>query len=144
MNKDTRPTLGRQIGYVIAIFFLIAFIIILNNLLKWDLPFLSTILTPAYADWLPAANLSLSVAIFCNFLFLVYDPRWFHHFMQVIQNAFSLYSTWMFYRIFPLNLPSPVFETGLRWGLLVAILLTVIALIVETVQAISAYSKTNL
>ena len=144
MDKNTRPTTGRQIGYGVAIFFLIVFLIVLNNLQQWDLPFISTILTPAFENWLPAANLSLSVVIFCNFLFLVYDPRWFRHLMQVIQNAFSLYSTWMFYTIFPLNLPSPIFETGLRWGLLIAMLLTGIAIIVETVQSISAYSKANL
>ena len=143
MNTNPRPSTGRQIGYSVAIFFLIVFLIAINNFQKWDLPVISTIITPAFENWLPAVNLSLSVAIFSNFLFLIYDPRWFHHLMQAIQNAFSLYSTWVFYTIFPLNLPSPMFVTGLRWGLLIAMLLTIIAIIVETVQAISSYSREN-
>jgi len=143
MNTNPRPSTGRQIGYGVAIFFLIVFLTAINNFQKWDLPVISTITTPAFENWLPAANLSLSVAIFSNFLFLMYDPRWFRHLMQAIQNAFSLYSTWVFYTIFPLNLPSPIFVTGLRWGLLIAMLLTVIAIIVETIQAISSYSREN-
>jgi hypothetical protein len=82
-----------------------------------------------------AGNLSLSVAIFCNVLFLAYDPRWFHHLMEAIQNAFSFFSTLVFLNIFPLSLPSVTIEQYVRWGLIIAMVLTGIAILVNVIQA---------
>ena len=130
------PTIGRRVGYLIAILFLMIFIIFINNLREWNLPFVNDFITPAYSDWLWTGNLSLSVAIFCNILFMAYDPRWFHHLMEAIQNAFSLFSTLVFFNIFPLSLPSPTIEQYVRWGLIIAMILTGLAIVINVIQAV--------
>jgi hypothetical protein len=136
MHSSSAPTTGRRVGYIIAIIFLVLFMVFINNLRNWNLPFVNSYVTPAFSSWLWAGNLSLSVAIFCNVLFLAYDPRWFRRLMEVIQNGFSLFSTFMFYNIFPLSLSSAVIEQYVRWGLIIAMALTGLAILVNTVQAI--------
>ena len=135
-STSTSPTTGRRVGYLMAILFLMIFIVIINNLRDWNLPFVNDFITPAYSDWLWAGNLSLSVAIFCNVLFLAYDPRWFHHLMEAIQNAFSLFSTLVFFNIFPLSLPSATIEQYVRWGLMIAMVLTGLAIVINVIQAV--------
>ena len=144
MQTQSTPTPGRRTGYVFAIIFLMVFMVFINNLLQWDLPFIRNFVTPAYNDWLWAGNLSLSVAIFCNISFLAYDPRWFRHLMHVIQSGFSLFSTFMFYSIFPLKLPSPMIEQIVHWGLLIAMAVTIIAILVEAIQTVTTYYRDNL
>ena len=144
MEPRATPNPSRRVGYFFAIIFLIAFMVVINNLLVWDLPVIRNYLTPAFQNWLWAGNLSLSAAIFCNVLFMAYDPRWFRHLMQVIQSGFSLFSTFMFYSIFPLKLPSPMIEQIFHWGLLIVMAVTVIAILVEAVQAVSTYYRDNL
>lgn len=135
MSSTSSPTTGRRVGYLIAIFFLMAFIVIINNLRDWNLPFINSLITPAYDSWIWAGNLSLSVAIFCNVLFMAYDPHWFHRLMEAIQNTFSLYSTLVFLNIFPLRLPSPTIEQYVRWGLIIAMVLTGLAILINVIQA---------
>jgi hypothetical protein len=113
MHSSSAPTTGRRVGYIIAIIFLVLFMVFINNLRNWNLPFVNSYVTPAFSSWLWAGNLSLSVAIFCNVLFLAYDPRWFRRLMEVIQNGFSLFSTFI-----------------------IAMALTGLAILVNTVQAI--------
>jgi hypothetical protein len=144
MEPQATPNPSRRVGYTFAIIFLIVFMIFINNLYQWNLPFIRNFLTPAYTSWLWAGNLSLSVAIFCNVLFLVYDPRWFKHMMQVIQNFFSLFSVVTFNNIFPLKLPSPMIEQYVHWGLLIVMALTVIGIIVEAIQAVTTFYRDNL
>jgi hypothetical protein len=137
MNSSSTPTTGRRVGHMVAIIFLVIFMIFINNLRGWNLPFVNSLVTPAYSGWLWAGNLSLSVAIFCQVLFLAYDPRWFRHLMEVIQNGFSLLSTFMFFTIFPLSLPSAAIEQAVRWGLIIVMALTGLAILVNAVQAIT-------
>lgn len=144
MEPRATPNPSRRVGYVFAILFLIIFMVFINNLLRWDLPVVRNYVTPAYATWLWAGNLSLSVAIFCNVLFLAYDQRWFCHMMQVIQNGFSLFSTFMFYTIFPLKLPSAMIEQYVRWGLLVVMGLTILGILVEAIQTFTTFYRDNL
>ena len=140
MEKSTTPTTSHRVGYAFAIFFLVVFLIIVNNLLNWHLPFISQVLTQDFEKCLWAINLSLAATIFGNFVFMFYDPKWFRHMMQVIFGGFSLISTFVFFSIFPLNLPSPLFEQLVRWALIIAIAATAISIIVELVQAIRNYS----
>ncbi len=144
MEPRTTPNPSRRVGYTFAIIFTVIFMIFINNLLKWNLPFIRNYVTPAFDSWLWAGNLSLSVAIFCNITFLAYDPRWFIHLMHVIENGFSLFSTFMFYSIFPLKLPSPMIEQFFRWGLLIVMALTGLAILVEIIQTVRTFFRDNL
>lgn len=143
-STSTSPTTGRRVGYLIAILFLMVFIVIINNLRNWNLPFINDFITPAYSDWLWAGNLSLSVAIFCNVLFLAYDPRWFHRLMEAVQSAFSLFSTLVFFNIFPLSLPSAVIEQYVRWGLIIAMMLTGLAIMINVIQAVIGLMRASI
>lgn len=127
--------MGRRVGYLITIFSLLVFIVFVNNLRNWNLPFVNDFITPAYSGWLWAGNLSLSAAIFCNVLFLAYDPPWFHHMMEAIQNAFALFSLLVFSNIFPLSLPSASIEQVIRWGLIIAMVLTALSMLISIMRA---------
>jgi hypothetical protein len=144
MEPRATPNPSRRVGYFFAIFFLIVFMVVINNVLVWDLPVIRNYLTPAYQDWLWAGNLSLSVAIFCNVLFMAYDQRWFRHLMQIIQNCFATFSTFLFYSIFPLKLPSPMIEQYVRLGLVIALVLSLLGILAEVIQTFTTFYSDNL
>ena len=144
MEPRATPNPSRRVGYFFAIFFLIAFMVFINNVLVWDLPVIRNYLTPAYQDWLWAGNLSLSVAIFCNVLFMAYDPRWFRHLMQIIQNCFATFSTFLFYSIFPLKLPSPMIEQYVRLGLVIVLGFSLLGILVEIIKTFTTFYRDNL
>jgi hypothetical protein len=140
--SSSSPTASHRAGYIVAIVFLIIFMIFINNLREWNLPFVNTYVTSGYTSWLWAGNLSLSVAIFCNILFLAYDPRWFRRLMEAIQGAFSLFSTVVFFNIFPLRLSSPMIEQYVRWGLIIAMALTALVILINIIQAVAGMLRT--
>ena len=144
MSQSNQPTSGRQFGYVVAIIVNVVMIYVFNNLLSWHLPYISQVLAPAFTNCLWAINLSLSVTIFMNFIFLVFDPHWFHRMMEAIQNVFALVSMYVFYSIFPLELPSPIIAQIVHWALLLAMFAIVIAIVVEVLQSIRYFARSEL
>jgi hypothetical protein len=141
MEKSSHRSSARQFGYIVAIIVNLVLLYVVNNLLNWHLPYISNVLTPAFANCLWAINLSLSVSIFINFLFLAFDPRWFRHLMQVIQSVFGLISVFIFYSIFPLQIVNPAIEQLVHWGLLIALAGIGIAILVDLIVAITSFSR---
>jgi len=54
----------------------------------------------------------------------------------VVMNIFSLVSAFVFYRIFPLDLPSSLFEQAVKGFLIFIMAVTVIGTIVEVVLSV--------
>ena len=100
MRKNTQPTAGRRLGYIISILVNFAMMFVVNNLPNWNVPFLND----RFVECLWAINLSIFASIFIYCIFLFYDPRWFKSLMQALANVFSLNSTYVFWRVFPLDL----------------------------------------
>jgi hypothetical protein len=84
--------------YIFAIIVNLMIIYIVNNLLNWNLSFISS----SFSQVLWAINLSIIVTILGNLLFLVYNPSWFRHLMKAIMNIFGLLAVYIFYKVFPL------------------------------------------
>ena len=136
IDKSSVPTAGQRIGFAFVIFILIAFMVFVNNLQSPYLLFARNFITEDFDQCLWAINLSLAVSIFVNFIFMFYYPSWFRHLMQVVMNIFSLVSTFVFYRIFPLALPSTLFEQLIKGLLIFIMAVTVIGTIVEVVHTV--------
>lgn len=136
MSEKNYPTPSRQFGYIISILVNVALIYVANNVLKWNVPFL----TAEFSRCIPALVLSLSVSIFCYGVFMVYDPKWFRHLMQVIMNCFGWYSLFVFYQVMPLQLPQGIPQI-VHVALLFPLVVIPIAIIAEAIQAFHQMRK---
>jgi len=128
----------RRFGYVVAIAVNFFLIYIAQNLLSWNIPFL----TGRFNDCLWVVNLSLASSIFINFIFLFFNAKWFRHFMQSISNIFKLISIYVFYRIFPLAL-SETTSRSINLALIILIVILALSILVELVNSINSYSRST-
>ncbi len=127
---------ARRFGYLITILVNFALIYAAQNLLNWNVPFL----TNRFTECLWAINLSLGATIFVNFIFLVFDRRWFRSLMQSFTNVFSFISGYVFWRVFPLQLP----ENIVRWvnlALIILLVLILLSILTELLNAIKFYRR---
>lgn len=85
--------------YVFAVIVNIIIFYIANNLLYWNLSFI----TPNFSQVLWAINLAIGVTIVGNILFLIYDPSWFRHSLKAVMNVFSFLAVYTLYSVFPFS-----------------------------------------
>ena len=64
--------------------------------------------------------------------------------MEAIQNVFALVSMYVFYSIFPLELPSLILAQIVHWALLLAMFAIGIAIVVEVLQSIRYFARSEL
>ncbi len=136
MSTNDMPTGGKRFGYFLSILINFALIYIANNLLVWNVPFL----TNDFMRCLWAINLSFAVTIFTNFIFIFFDRKWFHSLMEAFGTIFSFVSTYVFWQIFPLDIN----ETWAYWvkvGLIVLLVLTGLSFISQIMRAIRQYGR---
>jgi len=88
----------KRLEYIIVIFVNLLLLYIVNNILNWDLSFIS----PTFTQVIWAFNLAIGVSILGNILFIMYDPKWFRHSMITVVNFFRLIAVYTFYKVFPL------------------------------------------
>lgn len=123
-NKKER---NKKAEYIAAVIFNLIFLYIVNNLLNWNIYFI----TSALNDVLWIINLSIIAAIIGNALLLAYNPEWFRHVTKIIINIFALISTYFVYTVFPFNF----YNSFINWGLSIFLILIMIgigiAIIVE-------------
>lgn len=129
-TMENQASTGKKFGYFVTMIVNAALIYVFNNLLKWNIPYL----TSAFEGCLWAIQLSLGATIFVNFLYIFYDVGWFHNLMQAIENVFSWISIYIIYTIFPFDLPAPIWEQGLKIAFIVILVAIPIGILVETVQ----------
>lgn len=136
MEKKTYPSAGRRFGYLVGILFNFAMIYVVNNLLNWNVPFL----TERFIECIWAINLSLSVSIFIHFIHLFYDPKWFRSLMQAMANVFSIVSTFVFWRVFPLALSENIARV-VNLAIIIIMALIGLSVFVELFNAVRNYQK---
>ena len=139
-TERRRPSRGtRRLGYDISIVFQFALLILVNNLVEWDIaPFI----TDEFNNLVPYINVSLVASMAVNALYFAFDPRWFRSFTQAILNVISLVVIVQTYRIFPFDFSGSDFNwTALtRTGLVVLMVLVGIGIIGEVVKMFQALS----
>ena len=122
----------RRAGYIAAIVINIVLIFIFANLLKWEVPFL----TSRFSGVLWAINLSLGVSILVNILFLVIDFAWLRHLGQFIMNIFAIFVLFMIFVIFPFTFAGESWAVWVKVGLVFVMVAIGIASIVELVKIV--------
>jgi hypothetical protein len=130
------PSPGMQFGYIISIAVNVFLVYAANNLLNWNVPFL----TKDFTQCLWAINLSLGVTIFINFIFIFFDRRWFKNLMQAFGNIFGFISAFVFWRVFPLNL-SDALARIVNFALIIALGAIVLSTIIELFGAVRNYNR---
>ena len=138
MSENKMPSAARQFGYIVTIAVNIALIYIANNLLNWNVPFL----TKDYAQVLWAVNLSLGVTIFINFIFIFFDRKWFKNLMQAFGNVFGFILVFIFWRVFPLNLSDSMARI-VNFALIIVLGGIVLSTMIELIGAIRNYNRAN-
>lgn len=136
MSQNNVPSGARRFGYIVTILINLALMYAANHLLEWNVPFL----TDDFVQCLWAINLSFGATIFINFIFMVFDRRWFRSLMESINSVFSFISGYVFYRVFPLNLPEGI---G-RWanmGLVILLVIILISILAQLFNAVKYYRR---
>ena len=118
---------ARRAGYIIAIIVNVVLIYVFNNLVRWGVPFIKSRLN----EILWAFYLSLVATIIANALYLIYDAGWFRHLTQMGLAVLAFNSVYQLYTVFPFDFKFAIWEQGLRLALILAMVGTVIAFVVE-------------
>ena len=138
-----RPSRGtRRLGYGISVGVQIALLIVVNNLVEWDiLPFI----TEEFNDLVPYINVSLVASIVVNAVYFAFDPRWFKSLGQAILNTISLVVIVQTYRIFPFDFSGSSFNwtAVTRVCLVVLMVLIGIGIIGEFVKMFQAGARSG-
>ena len=97
--NSPQPTAGRRFGYAVAIVVNAIGLYIVQNLLEWDISFV----TSDFAQVDGLISLSLIATIGANVLFLFFDPRWFKGAVEAWSQAISLLATLRLLQVFPFD-----------------------------------------
>lgn len=134
MANTSASRAARTFGYLVAIAANGVIWFIVNNLLNWNVPFVTDSLTACL--W--AINLSIAVTIISQIILIVYDPDWLRHLLQGVTNIFAMVSLIVFYQIFPLALPTQVLDQIVRWGLVIILIIMPLVTLIELVRMVRA------
>ena len=126
----------KRFGYFISVVINFIMIYAANNLLSWNVPYL----TERFSECLWAVNLSLGVSIFISFVFMVFDRKWFRSFMKSLGNVFSFISVYVFRRVFPLDLSDSMART-VNLGLVILLILILLSIFIELINSIKFYTS---
>lgn len=133
-RDEERPS---KAGYIVAIIINVIMLWIANNLLAWNVPFL----TRDFVAVLGVLNLSISATIVANILWFFYDPAWFRQLLQIILNVLAMAVIYTFYVVFPLDLESNLLQLLLRVGMIIALIGLGIATIIEFIKLIRPQAR---
>ena len=131
-DKKSSTPVARRVGYIFSIIFMIIFLYILRHLREWGVTFL----TEDFERCLWYIELAIYVTIAGNVLFIIFDPKWFRHFLQAAINAANALSTIMIYVIFPFAVENAKWAWWLKLGILLIFIITVISILVELIKGI--------
>ena len=129
-SKARPPPGTRRFGYLVAVLVNVAMLIVVNNLLAWDiLPFL----TSGFDRVVPIINVSLGASILVNLIYLSYDAGWFKALTQIGLLGISMAATVRLYRVFPFDFSAYEFDwaTVAKWALILAMVGVAVGIIAE-------------
>jgi hypothetical protein len=110
---------------------------IVNNLIYWNLSFISS----SYTDVLWALNLTIFFTLVGNVSFILYDPPWFKHLVKIIINFTALYAAYIIYVVFPFTISQNYMVIVLKILIILAIIAAFISIIVEIFKFLYAFFK---
>lgn len=127
---------GRRTGYVVAILVNLALLLVVVNLLEWNLlPWL----TDDFSTVVPWIGFSLVATVALNFAYLFEDSRPLRSLGQIVLNLISIVVTSQVFRVFPFDFSQYSFnwEVVARLLLVLAMVGAGVGVITETVKLAS-------
>ena len=140
-KKSTLKKVGRKFGYLIIIIINIVFLYIIHSSIIWKLNFLKD----EFSDCLWAMNLSIGATVIGNFALFLYDGKILKLPIQIVLNVLSIIVIYTILIIFPfdfkLMLNISWINTAARICLILGIIGTIIAIIVQSIKLIFTFLK---
>lgn len=118
--------------FIVAIIGNIIILYIVNNLLSWNLSFI----TSSFQDVLWIFNISICATIIVNLIFLAYHPGWFRSLVKIILNILSFLVCYYLYTIFPFIFSQAAYTIILKIILIFGMVALIIASLVEVLRLI--------
>ncbi len=129
--------MARRSGYIATIVVNVVILYIANNLLFWDIPFV----TDAWNLVLPVLNLALVATIVANLLFVAYDPLLFRETGRLVLDMLGIAVLYTLYQVFPFDFTpltaADIVKVAVRIAIILGIAATIIAILVRIVRILS-------
>lgn len=116
---------SKKSEYIGAIVVNVILLYIFNNLLNWQVNFI----TNAFNEVLWVINLAIIATIIGNMMFLIFNPEWFKHIIKIILNIFAFTAVYSIYSIFPFNFSLFLID----WSAIIALIFIMIGIAVATI-----------
>ena len=132
---------GRRAGYIVAVIINVLMLIVVRNILDWDvLPFL----TDRLEQVVPWVTLSLTATIVANLIYLFKDAQAIRSTGGIVTNLISLIVTYQVYQVFPFDFSAYDFnwEVVTRVVLIVAMVGAGIGMLTESIRLASGEPDT--
>jgi hypothetical protein len=134
--EETKKS-GQKSEYIAAIIFNLIWWYIVNNLLNWQVYFV----TNAFNEVLWIINLSIIVSIIGNALLLFYSPERLRHIVKIFINIISFIAVYIVWTVFPFNFYNSFYDWLFGILLILAMIGITIATIVEIYLLITGKPK---
>lgn len=118
--------------FIVAIIGNIIILYIVNNLLSWNLSFI----TSSFQDVLWIFNISICATIIVNIIFLAFHPGWFRSLVKIILNILSFLVCYYLYTIFPFIFSQAAYTIILKIILIFGMVALIIASLIEVLRLI--------
>lgn len=116
---------SKKSEYIGAIVVNIILLYIFNNLLNWQVYFI----TNALNEVLWIINIAITATIIGNIIFLFFNPEWFRHILKIILNIFAFTAVYSIYSVFPFNFSSFLID----WSATIALIFIMLGITVATI-----------
>jgi hypothetical protein len=127
---DDKPV--KKSDYILSIIAYLVLLYIANNLINWNLSFVSS----SFTQVLWAINLAIGVSIFINILLIIYDSPWFRHIMKALISIFTLFAVYIFYVVFPFNFSQTNSVIAVKFILIILIVILLITIVFEVFKVL--------
>ena len=127
------PSAPARVGYVVAVLVNAGLLYVAENLLQWNVPFI----TGDWVDVLWAVRLSLVASLAANAMYVAYDADWFRHLTGIGTSALALLSMVVTYAVFPFDVPSAFIAEVMQLGMLAGMLGMSIAILAQFVHLVT-------
>jgi len=134
--EETKKS-GQKSEYIAAIIFNLIWWYIVNNLLNWQVYFV----TNAFNEVLWIINLSIIVSIIGNALLLFYSPERLRHGVKIVINIVSFIAVYLVWELFPFNFYNSFYDWLFSLLLILGMIGIAIATIVEIYLLVTGKPK---
>ncbi len=131
MNKFFKEKEHHRAEFIAAVIINIIIWYIANNLLNWNLSFIS----PTFSNVLWILNYFLIASIVINFIFIFYHASWFRNLLLIIIDILGIIAAYTFLMVFPF-LVGDVLALGLKILIILSIIGFFISLIIHLIKFI--------